>query len=348
MYFSTAAALLFGLVARIIIDKFYIRAYDPFGADDPASIADILLLGLTQGVGLYYALMEFPEVAIAVGFAIAGYLTYDFMDTQDVSKLTTTLLGVACGVIVTDVLSQLIDDTYLVEYTNDRTSEVGTADGPAPTRRRRLVKFVSDQTEIESIPPSRPSHRTRARALSDTTTRWQTDVTAPTDITALSMASSDSLDYTTSMSPQEREIATLRARAALADSERRRFKEEKKWAVSQGNSARAAQMSWQVKRYTALMQSFTREADARLIESQPQQAPQQEQPRPVPPPQPPRPVTFPTEKARLARRAEKQPERSTTENLGTRTTSVTVDMPRGYSRHRRTSTGTLKSAIRIR
>lgn len=68
------------------------------------------------------------------------------------------------------------------------------------------------------------------------------------------------------MDPLEREVATLRARASLADSERRRFKEEKKWALSQGNTARAAQMSWQVKRYTALTKSFTREADARLLE----------------------------------------------------------------------------------
>jgi len=59
----------------------------------------------------------------------------------------------------------------------------------------------------------------------------------------------------------------LRTRASLADSERRRFKEERKWAISQGNVARASQMKWQVKRYTALMQSFHREADAKLLEA---------------------------------------------------------------------------------
>jgi len=68
------------------------------------------------------------------------------------------------------------------------------------------------------------------------------------------------------MSPLERKVAELRAKASLADSERRRFKEEKKWAESQGNVARVSQMSWQVKRYTALTQSFTREADAKLME----------------------------------------------------------------------------------
>jgi hypothetical protein len=45
-----------------------------------------------------------------------------------------------------------------------------------------------------------------------------------------------------------------------------RFKEEKQWEQVQGNKARAAQMGWQVKRYSALMQSFHREADLRLLE----------------------------------------------------------------------------------
>ncbi|TRM69404.1 hypothetical protein BD626DRAFT_11655 [Schizophyllum amplum] len=68
-----------------------------------------------------------------------------------------------------------------------------------------------------------------------------------------------------SRTPQEREIAALRARASLADSERRRFKEEKKWAQAANDTARAAQMAWQVKRYKALMRSFTREADAKIV-----------------------------------------------------------------------------------
>ena len=50
------------------------------------------------------------------------------------------------------------------------------------------------------------------------------------------------------------------------DSERRRFKEERKWALSQGNHARAEQLAWQVKRYATLMESFHREADAKVVE----------------------------------------------------------------------------------
>ncbi|CAA7261701.1 unnamed protein product [Cyclocybe aegerita] len=67
------------------------------------------------------------------------------------------------------------------------------------------------------------------------------------------------------MSPPEREIHVLRTRAALADSERRRCKEERKWAVSQGNVARAQQMKWEVKRYTDLMNTFNQEADMKAF-----------------------------------------------------------------------------------
>lgn len=75
-----------------------------------------------------------------------------------------------------------------------------------------------------------------------------------------------SIDPKGQMSPTEREVAILRARASLADSERRRFKEERKWALSMGNKARANQLAWQVKRYAALMESYHREADAKVVE----------------------------------------------------------------------------------
>jgi hypothetical protein len=61
-------------------------------------------------------------------------------------------------------------------------------------------------------------------------------------------------------------VATLRARASLADTEKRRYKEERIWALAEGNQARAEQMSWQVKRYRALTHGFHKEADAKLLE----------------------------------------------------------------------------------
>jgi len=86
------------------------------------------------------------------------------------------------------------------------------------------------------------------------------------DITSVD-SNSELIKSKAAMTPLEREIVALRARASLADSERRRYKEERKWALSQGNVARAAQMKWQVKRYTTLMQSFHQEADAKFLEA---------------------------------------------------------------------------------
>lgn len=83
------------------------------------------------------------------------------------------------------------------------------------------------------------------------------------DITSVD-SNSELIGPRASMTPLEREIAALRARASLADSERRRFKEERKWAIAQGNLPLAEQMKWQVKKYKALMQSFHREADEKL------------------------------------------------------------------------------------
>jgi hypothetical protein len=68
------------------------------------------------------------------------------------------------------------------------------------------------------------------------------------------------------MTPLERDIHVLRTRAALADSERRRLKEERKWAISQGNLARASQMKWEMKRYNSLMETFSREAERKELE----------------------------------------------------------------------------------
>jgi len=142
------------------------------------------------------------------------------------------------------------------------------------------------------------------------------------------------------MDPLEREIAILRARASLADSERRRFKEEKKWALSQGNLTRATQMSWQVKRYTALTQSFTKEADARLLEVTAIRAARLAQKRqqsetPLPAPQ-------------HAERQSRQHTNHTREATASTSYQMVAerDSNAGATRHRKQSSGNLKSAMR--
>ena len=255
--FSTSAALLFGLGTRIALDKFFGNASNDPNAPD--AMGDIILLGVIQGVALYYTLMEFRDFAFVVAFAIAARLVVEFTMLQDVTKCATTLLGVALGVLVTDVLSQLIEDGYIYSFgsAGDTESVNGEESFVDIRRRKRLVKF-SSATEYSGVRPSKPMRPPKQ----DPARRWRTESVPP----SMTSSTEDLVDPQRVMDPLEREVATLRARASLADSERRRFKEEKKWAVSQGNMARAAQMSWQVKRYTALTQSFTKEADTRLLE----------------------------------------------------------------------------------
>jgi hypothetical protein len=342
MTFSTAPALLLGLGIRIALIKFSGTA----DSADEGAISDVILLGVIQGVALYYTLMEYPDFAFPVAFGIAARLAIEFMMLQDLSRCATTLLGVALGVLVTDVLSQLIEDGYFYDF--NRVSG-GDEESTHATKRKRLVKFQSS-TEYEVIPPS-SSHRPPPRPRkNDPDQRWR----APPSLT-----STDSIDPNHTMSPLERKVAELRAKASLADSERRRFKEEKKWAESQGNLARVSQMSWQVKRYTALTQSFTREADAKLIEgwtfglaylvrifdrgrllvtAMKQQQQQQLPAASVPA------VTPQRSDRHQVDRHTNHSRQATQEVVIDRQSTVTVDVGR---RHRRQSSGNLKSAMRL-
>lgn len=319
MTFSTAPALLFGLGVRIALNKF---SSTTDASADEGFISDVILLGVVQGVALYYALMEYSDFAFVVAFGIAAKLVIEFMMLQDVSRCATTLLGVALGVLVTDVLSQLIEDGYFYDFHGDSVRDTENTYIP---KRKRLVKFQST-TEYQVIPPSRPP-RSRKKEPEQ---RWRTPP---------SLTSTSSIDPNHTMSPLERELATLRAKASLADSERRRFKEEKKWAESQGNVARVSQMSWQVKRYTALTQSFTREADARLLEVTAMKQQQQLQPAVVAPIAP-----QPSNRHQVDRHTNHS-RQTTQEVVIDRQSTVTVDVA---GRHRRRqSSGNLKSAMRL-
>ncbi|KAG1881522.1 hypothetical protein C8R48DRAFT_681369 [Suillus tomentosus] len=318
MTFSTAPALLFGLGVRIALNKFSSTAD---ASADEAVISDVILLGVVQGVALYYTLMEYSDLAFVVAFGIAVKLVLEFMMLQDVSRCATTLLGVALGVLVTDILSQLIEDGYFYDFHGD---SIHDKESTYTSKRKRLVKFQSS-TEYQMIPPSRPP-RSRKTEPSQ---RWRTPP---------SLTSTSSIDPNHTMSPPERELAMLRAKASLADSERRRFKEEKKWAESQGNFARVSQMSWQVKRYTALTQSFTREADAKFLEVTAMKQQLQLQPDAVAAIAP-----QPSNRHQVDRHTNHS-RQTAQEVVIDRQSTVTVDVPR---RHRRQSSGTLKSAMRL-
>ncbi|KZP17984.1 hypothetical protein FIBSPDRAFT_792527 [Athelia psychrophila] len=250
--FSTAPALFLGLGARLFLDVVHrLRASQP----PPPSISDFIILGAWQGVGLYYAIVEFPSAAIIVAFAIAAKLLVEFMLLPDLLKCAVTILGVVLGVMCTDVLSQFLEDG---EYSAFGGKKRRTEPVSSSFKRQRTVSFSRQDPKGKE-----PSRRDRDYA------RDRKNPPNPhSDITAPSLDSTLDWIDRTARTPIDREVATLRARASLADTEKRRYKEERIWALASGNQARADQMAWQVKRYRALTHGFHKEADRKLIEGE--------------------------------------------------------------------------------
>ncbi|KZT08347.1 uncharacterized protein LAESUDRAFT_723849 [Laetiporus sulphureus 93-53] len=282
MEITTTLPLILALGARILLNSL-VSSPD----DSPPSTPDFLLTGLFQGVLLYAALTHLFVLAIPVGFGIAAKLTLDFSRTYDATQCVCTLLGVALGVVFSDVLARIFEDGTPRDGARAGAATVHVRDAPDTSRRLRLVSFGRNgQDRNRTHGHKRDAGRTHRRSGDERERPRDRDRDhghdAPRDqdprpltpaLTYASTSPSISLDSVPSsidpegrLTPREREIAVLRARASLADSERRRFKEERKWALSQGNYARASQLAWQVRRFTALMESFHREADAKVVE----------------------------------------------------------------------------------
>src|SRR5579863_6095678 len=146
---TTAIPLLLGLGARIFYNKFF--AYRVPG------IEDHVLSGLWQGVALYHVLMEYPFLTLPVGFGIGARLLVNFVITYDAAGCACTLLGVAVGVLFTDILSQLLEDGD----PEDAYYE-GSVVSDYP-RRRRLVQLRSASNDDGRM----RDHNRRRRAFFD-------------------------------------------------------------------------------------------------------------------------------------------------------------------------------------
>ena len=299
MQLTTGLPLLFALGARV-----FINAIVPDPTHTP-STPDFLLNGLFQGVLIHNTFTQLPQVVVVAVFGVVVKLVIDFVRLGDVAQTACTVLGAALGLLFTDLLAQFVDGSTGLGLSSELVSQsqhqhlqrvpaaVSREPPPDPPKRIRLVSFGRDRSrtqrhrerererEREDYERRRGApgagthtHVSAAGLLDDERHGRSSEVRAITPtLTYCSTAPSISLDSVPSsidpegkLTPAEREVAVLRARASLADSERRRFKEERKWAMSQGNTARASQLAWQVKRYTALMESFHREADAKVVE----------------------------------------------------------------------------------
>ena len=229
MRIAIVPALLLGLSARVLFDQ--------FSRFDGPAVIDFILFGVWQGVALLYAIKTGFGIIAAFGSAAKLFIELNFI--FDVARCITIFLGIALGVLFTDFLYQYFDKP---PHSSDRKRKKHQS-APTPVTPEIKSEFrprVSVETVID-MPPNSP-------VLSDIS------------------AVDSGLGLSPSLSPVEREVHVLRTGASFADDERRRCKEERKRAVSQGNIARASQMKSEVKRYTTLMQTFNREAELKAME----------------------------------------------------------------------------------
>jgi hypothetical protein len=240
MQLTTAPALFIGLGARVLLDVLTstVEASNPKRS---------ILLGVWQGIGLHYTFSSYTDIFPFAALLVIAHSFIDYTLSKNYYKSVCIVLGVVAGVLSTDVISSFVDSKLSLSSSKQPRQRSSRASDHLEEERRKVFQNTLD--------------RETSQIARDEAFRQQLS-----DITSVD-SNSEWMRMSRSMTPQEREVARLRARASLADSERRRYKEERKWAIEQGNNARASQMRWQVKKYTALMQSFNRQADEQLIEA---------------------------------------------------------------------------------
>ena len=230
MHIAIVPALLLGLGARIL--------FDHFSCFDGPSVMDFILFGAWQGVALHYAIKSGFGIIVAFGSATKLFIEFNFI--LDVARCVTILVGIALGVLFTDLLYQYFDK-------------------PPHSSPRRHKKRQSTPTPVVPEIESGSLVQFRPRESVETVIDPAPNSPVLPEITAVDSG----LDLSPSLSPVECEVNDLRTSALFADSELRRHKEE---AISQCNIAQASQMKLEVKRYTDLMQTSNLEAELKSIE----------------------------------------------------------------------------------
>lgn len=260
MGFAIAPPLIVGLGVRIILEKLVLHS--------PPSLLNSILTGAWQGILFYHALVQYPpELATAVAGGIGVKLFLDlFVWGEEAGRCVASVLGIALGMLGLDLLSRSFDEAALPPPEGSSRRRAASPRSPRRDTRESVVRF----RHKEDLDHDR-GYGSSSRRLRHKDSLENSIITTPSMNMSLPSIS-EVTDSTRARSaaggnPIQKEIADLRTRASLADTERRRFREEKKWAESQGNQARVEQMKWNIKRYTALMESFNREADLKVVEA---------------------------------------------------------------------------------
>ena len=258
MYLMATIALIIGLGGRVLLNS--LQA--PTNAFAEPAASDIIVLGLWQGAILHYAMSEYAQLAPVLGVALGVWGLADFVQSRDMRKIVMTVFSAVICVAALNLVSQVMGEEETVEkiVTKEiiRSPRSPTERGRSTRERHRRSSKNVRETVRESSPPRRVPFAGRSSHSSGRETH-RTDDTVGT------------LDYVGHTGLEidfELRLSNLRKRAASAEANRRRCKEERKWALDQGNTARAEQLTWQIKRYATIAESYTKEADRALIEGE--------------------------------------------------------------------------------
>ncbi|EJD02762.1 uncharacterized protein FOMMEDRAFT_167928 [Fomitiporia mediterranea MF3/22] len=286
MPLTVTLPLLCALGARIAFTLLNPPLTAPSSNDE---LIDSAVQGAFQGVLLQYVASDHPDFAPALAFACAAraaMAAYFSDGPADIQALGVAGIAAVVGFSLTHLLSQAAEEWNGVELDEDlsndrrhsrRRDRELAREARKEHMRARLREINARERErspspsvrsrsLERIQPRR-TFISRARSVSPRTEH--TAAIPPTLITETTSTTwtMEQMGYTGLGRLLDLELANLRKKAASAEADRRRCKEEKKWAIAQGDTSRAKQLAWQVKRYAAMAESYTREADRKIIEA---------------------------------------------------------------------------------
>jgi hypothetical protein len=207
MRIAIVPALLLGLGARILFDHFS-RFVGP-------SFLDFILFGAWQGIALLYAFKMGFGIIVAFGSASKLFIELNFI--FDVARCVTILVGIALGVLFTDLLYQYFDKP---PHSSGRKR-----------KKHRIAKSLTPEIKSESSVQSRP--REIANVETGTVINPAPNSFFLSEITAV--------DSGLGLSPSLTQVELGNA-ALFADDELGRCKEKRERTISQGDIAQTFEM----------------------------------------------------------------------------------------------------------
>ena len=290
--------LLCALGARIAFTFLNSDVISPTGVDASLedSLLDLIVQGAFQGVLFQYVQSEHPIFAPALALLCigrAGVLLFT-SEGSEAPKIGVSAAAAIIGFAVAYLASSAFEEWTGVDEVvpaegrktrhsyrkKDRELARELAREARKQHMRARLREINARERSRSPSPvpavSRPLSRSQARSTSPQRTVYteHTGYTEHTERIPATLVTETSttltmeqMGYTGLGRLLDLELAGLRKRAATAEADRRRCKEERKCAIAQGDKARAEQLAWQVKRYAAMAESYTREADRRIIEA---------------------------------------------------------------------------------